>query len=284
MVDLHEYVEYIKASCAPGSNLPGSYMRALRYVSEFLKTSVPKYTDLPPVWEIESLDVLDELYAFLKAEEKKGDNSVFATTNLPQSYLKQRFCTSALRILSRFISERKREDMAVEAYSTLTSPEEVSEKLVEIPVLNPDLYLEDDILLNSREGKEVVRQVKQRQNQNVFRRIVLLNYDCKCCVTGLPIKEVLRASHIVGWAEDETVRLSPDNGLCLSATYDAAFDRHLISFDEQYRLILAPSLKEYFSNDEFIKVFRTFEGKRMTRAVRFQPSQKLLGRHRELLK
>ena len=41
------------------------------------------------------------------------------------------------------------------------------------------------------------------------------------------------------WAEGEANRLDPENALCLSATYDAAFDRHLISFDEHYRLIVS---------------------------------------------
>ena len=114
--------------------------------------------------------------------------------------------------------------------------------------------------------------------------MVLANYNNVCCITGLPVRAVLRASHIIGWSEDKSTRLLPTNGLCLAATYDAAFDRHLISFDEDYRMILAPSLKEYFTNEVFVRVFKDIEGRRITKALRFQPSQEFLQRHREQMK
>ncbi|MCR4825409.1 MAG: hypothetical protein K5882_00455 [Bacteroidales bacterium] len=40
------------------------------------------------------------------------------------------------------------------------------------------------------------------------------------------------------WEEDEANLLNSED-LCLSAIYDAVFDRHLISFDEHYRLIVS---------------------------------------------
>jgi len=35
-------------------------------------------------------------------------------------------------------------------------------------------------------------------------------------------------------------RLNVRNGICLSCLHDAAFDCHLISFDEELRLVLSP--------------------------------------------
>ena len=75
--------------------------------------------------------------------------------------------------------------------------------------------------------------------------------------------------------------MNPENGLCLSATYDAAFDRHLISFDEKYRLILSSSLREYYTNEAFETQFRNFEGKAIAMPIKFLPSQELLQIHRE---
>ena len=60
---------------------------------------------------------------------------------------------------------------------------------------------------------------------------------------GFSLADILRASHISPWAEDEKNRINPENGMCLSATYDAAFDRHLISFDEHYRLVVSKDIK-----------------------------------------
>jgi putative restriction endonuclease len=99
--------------------------------------------------------------------------------------------------------------------------------------------------------------------------------------TGLSIPEVLRASHIIAWAEDAKNRMNPANGLCLSATYDAAFDRHLISFDEKYRLILSPTLKEHCTSKAFKEQFLKFEGSRIAAPERFCPDQGLLDEHRK---
>ena len=60
---------------------------------------------------------------------------------------------------------------------------------------------------------------------------------------GFSLADIFRASHISPWAEDEKDRLNSENGLCLSATYDAAFDRHLISFDEHHRFIVSKDIK-----------------------------------------
>lgn len=46
-------------------------------------------------------------------------------------------------------------------------------------------------------GETHVREVKTRVNQNVFRKIVLANYDGKCALTGIDIPELLVASHII---------------------------------------------------------------------------------------
>lgn len=108
-------------------------------------------------------------------------------------------------------------------------------------------------------------------------------YDSKCCLTGIDVPEVLRASHIIPWAEKKNTRLNPENGLCLSATYDAAFDRHLISFDEEYRLILSPALKENYTSEAFNTHFGAYEGKQITLPARFIPSQEYLQYHRREL-
>ena len=46
-------------------------------------------------------------------------------------------------------------------------------------------------------GETKVREVKTRVNQNVFRQIVLGNYDGKCTLTGIDLSELLVASHII---------------------------------------------------------------------------------------
>lgn len=82
---------------------------------------------------------------------------------------------------------------------------------------------------------------RARVGQGKFRQDLLSRFDGKCAVSGLERPELLRASHIKPWAGSSNVeRLDPNNGLLLSAAYDAAFDARLISFAEDGSLLLAP--------------------------------------------
>src|SRR5690554_5373407 len=50
--------------------------------------------------------------------------------------------------------------------------------------------------IENYEGTYRIREVKTRVNQNVFRQIVLANYEGKCAITQLENHEMLIASHI----------------------------------------------------------------------------------------
>lgn len=130
---------------------------------------------------------------------------------------------------------------------------------------------------------ETNAEVHQRIGQNVFRSVLLEIYRGQCCVCGLNIKEVLRASHIIPWVENEKNRLNPENGLCLSATYDAAFDKHLISFDEDYRMVVSPYIRDFYTNDAAKEYFERYEGKQIKLPYKFSPNKKFLSIHRDKL-
>lgn len=279
---LKAFGEYVLANSTEGSNLAGSYVRALRYATKLLRSTMPQYSNLVPIWEVSSLAELEGIYKCVKTEERKKDASVFSSTSIPKSYWKQRFCSNAIRMFARFVTEFKRAKDAEDVFRSSDAPDAVAATISKWKV-NPLFYLEDDMAVNSKEGRDVLRQVKTRQNQAAFRRIVLLNYANSCCVSGLPVREVLRASHIVSWSENVRTRLLPTNGLCLAATYDVAFDRHLITFDEDLRMVLSPLLKEYCTNIAFVSCFKAYEGKRLIPAQKFQPSPDFLAAHRARL-
>lgn len=125
-----------------------------------------------------------------------------------------------------------------------------------------------------KEGLEQLRLVKTRTNQSFFRQAVLSSYSSKCCLTGIDIPELLIASHIIPWAKDKKNRLNPQNGLCLNNLHDKAFDRGLITFDNNYRLILSEKIK----NKEH-KYFMELEGKKMTLPKKFLPKIEFLEYH-----
>lgn len=52
-------------------------------------------------------------------------------------------------------------------------------------------------------GETKVREVKTRGNQNVFRQIVLANYNAKSAITEIDLPDLLVASHIIPWSQNE---------------------------------------------------------------------------------
>ena len=136
----------------------------------------------------------------------------------------------------------------------------------------------------TREGRDQVSKTKVRIGQTYYRKMIITLYAGKCCVTGLDVPKLLRASHIVGWADDIENRMNPENGLCLSGTYDIAFDQHLISFDEDYRMIVGSEIRDHFTTAITRDYFKKYEGRKITMPSKFLPSQDLLQRHRELLR
>jgi hypothetical protein len=108
------------------------------------------------------------------------------------------------------------------------------------------LAAELDKLPDAIKGTEVERMVRQRIGQQTFRAAMLDYWGGACAVTGIAVPEVLRASHAKPWADcaSDTERLDVFNGFLLSATLDALFDRFLISFDGEGRLLVSDAISE----------------------------------------
>ena len=93
---------------------------------------------------------------------------------------------------------------------------------------------------------EAERLVVQRVGQGIFRDRLLTYWEGGCPLTGIVDAPLLRASHIVPWTECPTdgERLNIYNGLLLSALWDAAFDKGLVTFDDDGRPAFSPLLSE----------------------------------------
>lgn len=127
---------------------------------------------------------------------------------------------------------------------------------------------------------ETIREIKARRVQNFFRRTVLQSYNNRCAISGLAIPQLLVASHIIPWSEDVSRRADPTNGIALNALYDKAFDRHLISFDEDFRLVLSPKIKAKSEETMIQEYFFRYEGKTLGIPDRFFPDVNALKDHR----
>jgi hypothetical protein len=91
---------------------------------------------------------------------------------------------------------------------------------------------------------EAERLTIERVGQSIFRQALLEYWNGRCPLTGITDPALLRASHIVPWAECESdaLRLDVHNGLLLSALWDAAFDAGLISFTDSGTVLRSPKL------------------------------------------
>ena len=87
--------------------------------------------------------------------------------------------------------------------------------------------------------------VNCRVGQGPYRRKLLSKFYEKCAVTGCDIESILIASHIVPWSESsDRERLDVNNGILLSPTYDALFDKHLISFADDGKIIISDRIRD----------------------------------------
>lgn len=128
-------------------------------------------------------------------------------------------------------------------------------------------------------GLERTSIVKQRVNQGFFRSAILSAYNEKCCISGLPIKELLIASHIIPWAKDTKNRLNPRNGLCLNSIHDKAFDRGLLTITTNYRVKISSYLDRFNSEESVIRFFKKYEDKEIVLPDKFLPSKEFLDYH-----
>jgi hypothetical protein len=92
---------------------------------------------------------------------------------------------------------------------------------------------------------EAEQLVVQRVGQDIFREALMDYWGGRCPLTGITEPALLRASHIVPWADcGDEQRLDVHNGLLLSALWDAAFDEGLVSFGNDGTVLVNPNLSE----------------------------------------
>jgi len=268
---------HLRSSARDGSHKVSSYLKAFDHLEAMLAKQPLGFEDCQKLWQMNDINRLMALRTLVREQQGEKDQSVWNLPNIPSSYLQNGFCSAALTAYIEFLTEHRHSEGVVEDFLAYDGPEEGASKKLERDFSFPKELLEE---LKLKEGRDVERKTKARANQAAFRKIILLIYQGRCCVTGLNIPTINRASHIIPWAEDKSKRLDPRNGLCLSATYDAAFDKHLISLDDEYRLILSKELKEHHEQPSVREHFLGREGQKIELPEHFLPHPDYLAHHR----
>ena len=138
--------------------------------------------------------------------------------------------------------------------------------------------LEDDVDRLIGEDRTVITTA--RVGQDFFRKAVLSAYNERCCITGLSVPTLLVASHIIPWRCDKSNRVNSRNGLLLSALHDKAFDRGLITVEDDMTVRVSDQCTRsddpYFSDS-----IQHYHGRRINLPEKFAPNRDFLSHHRE---
>ena len=89
--------------------------------------------------------------------------------------------------------------------------------------------------------QRVVRQIAQRQGQQVFRQMLLESYGQRCAITGTSAVDVLEAAHIKPYMGPHSN--VPHNGILLRADIHTLFDLGLIAVDADYTVKVSKKLE-----------------------------------------
>ncbi len=124
--------------------------------------------------------------------------------------------------------------------------------------------IENSILHESSDEykKEIITFIQKDDVEEVFLRGAIFKreipklYNFTCCISGLQIHTInntsmVDACHIVPFSQsfDDTVL----NGICLSPNLHRAFDRYLITINDEYRVIVSDKFNE--SGNHLLKPF-----------------------------
>lgn len=132
------------------------------------------------------------------------------------------------------------------------------------------------------EVRDSVSTVKTRGSaQKVFADAVKANYGYKCAVTGIQSKSFLIASHIVPWSEDQSIRLDPSNGICLSLLVDKAFETGYLLINDD--LTVHIDWTKVSTDQALAHLLKPYDGQALHLPKKDKPKVEHLQRRRSLV-
>ncbi len=92
---------------------------------------------------------------------------------------------------------------------------------------------------------EVIAEIKARKGQELYRSKLMALWNGKCALTAVDIPELLVGSHAKAWEySSDRERLDEYNGFLFEARIDKLFDKYLISFDDNGRILISKQIDE----------------------------------------
>lgn len=217
------------------------------------KIAMKSFSNLHSAVEYAEIDI--ELFNFLKEKEKR-------------EFLKK-------TILDKFFSETK---------NNYSNDNNNYIQNIENDILNETSSIYKTKLLSLKDSlKNDEFEEEKHLRSNIFKRQIPVLYQNTCAISGLQINATVNVSlidacHIVPFSNsyDDTVT----NGISLTPTLHRAFDRGLISIDDNYRILVSGKFIENRETNYSIKQFENKEIILPDNSI-FYPNLENLKWHRE---
>lgn len=119
---------------------------------------------------------------------------------------------------------------------------------------------------------------KRRAAHYKFSKKVKENYNYSCAICGINQTEFLIAGHISPWSEDHENRLNPENGICLCALHDRAFEHGYIGLTDNFTIVISPKIDK---TSKLYVVLKEFENKAIYIPSVNKPHIEFLKSHRK---
>ena len=268
------FIDFNTRLSPENSGKAASYATAIQILDEVLKHQNVIKIHGRSLYDVKDVAVIQEVLELVKVEVAKMRRSqpnIFDYGKPSQrSYPLNNFCSAALNSLIAYAQYEQDVELADRIVAEEKNPNTISKKLL----------THFDI---TKEGEDVVSRTKRRKGQEYFRHMILLNYGGKCALTGIDIPQLLLASHIKPWKKSTPLqKLNPENGICLSALYDRAFDKGLITISpDDYSVQVSSALREYETRDYYDKHFGNLHGRKITLPIEHKPNKDFLAYHRD---
>lgn len=270
------FIEFNTSIFTENSGKADSYARAIEILDNVLSHQDAINLNGKSLYSIHELDLIEAIWYYVNDEAKKmrlQQPNIFDAYGDPnqRSYPLKNFCTAALRSLKEYAKHENETIEADRIVAQESNPQVISKKLIDHFDIN-------------RIGEDNYSMKKERKGQTYFRRMILKYYNCRCALTGIDIPQLLLASHIIPWKDKshKIERLNPCNGICLSALYDKAFDKGLITISpDDYTIQISSALLEYKTQAYYDKHFGNISGKQITLPTEYKPDRDFLAYHKE---
>ncbi|MEJ7848208.1 MAG: HNH endonuclease signature motif containing protein [Pyrinomonadaceae bacterium] len=132
------------------------------------------------------------------------------------------------------------------------------------------------------EVPDSIATVKTRGSaQKAFANQVKTNYGFRCAITGIATKDFLIAAHIVPWSKDQSIRLDPSNGICLSLIMDRAFEKGFLLIEDDYTIRIDWGRVE--DDDALRSQLEPYDGQKLNAPAKEVPKVSYLERRRAIV-